>query len=188
MSKIDTRQRIIDAFIELYATKPLEKITVKQIIESAHLSRCTFYVYFKDVYDLVETIEAELIADITSAFKKVLLPLSSLTVQPVVIAIYQIYQKRGRTLPIILAGQRSSFRNTLSKEVRNILMARLPDLNEERKIALEYAFEYQISAVIGVFSLWASNPRGNTLDEIFHYLKNLTLNGFFKTVGTLTKN
>lgn len=47
-----TRKAICDAFASLLAEKELHKITVKEIIDIADVSRVTFYNHYLDVYDL----------------------------------------------------------------------------------------------------------------------------------------
>lgn len=59
-----TRNSIINAFIELRAQKPIEKITVKELSDLALISKATFYLHFKDIYDLSEYLENELIESI----------------------------------------------------------------------------------------------------------------------------
>lgn len=57
-----TRRSIINAFIELRAKKPLEKITVKELSDLAFINKATFYTHYKDIYDLAEQLENEAIA------------------------------------------------------------------------------------------------------------------------------
>lgn len=47
---------ISEAMKALMRTMPIEKITTKEILEKAGVSRRSFYRYFKDKYDLVEWI------------------------------------------------------------------------------------------------------------------------------------
>ena len=54
-----TRKVIQDSFIELMQTKPIMRITVKEICELADVSRSTFYLHYKDHYDLLKQIEEE---------------------------------------------------------------------------------------------------------------------------------
>lgn len=56
-----TKKCIINAFIELRAKKPLEKITVKELSESALIHKATFYNHYQDIYDLSEQLENEVI-------------------------------------------------------------------------------------------------------------------------------
>lgn len=54
-----TKRSIINAFIELRAKKPLEKITVKELSEIALINKATFYSHYNDIYDLSEQLEKE---------------------------------------------------------------------------------------------------------------------------------
>lgn len=59
-----TKRSIINAFIELRAQKPLEKITVKELSELAFINKATFYSHYHDIYDLSEQLEEEAIMNI----------------------------------------------------------------------------------------------------------------------------
>ena len=59
-----TKNNIFNAYIELREKKPIEKITVKELTDKAQISKQTFYLHYKDIYDLTQQIEQELIADI----------------------------------------------------------------------------------------------------------------------------
>ncbi len=59
-----TKRSIYNAFIELRARKPLEKLTVKELCEKAQINKSTFYVYYHDVYDLSDKIENEIISEV----------------------------------------------------------------------------------------------------------------------------
>ncbi len=47
----------------LYAQKPIEKISIKEITELAGYNRGTFYLYYNDVYDLLHQIEEEILGE-----------------------------------------------------------------------------------------------------------------------------
>lgn len=59
-----TRASIYNAFIELREKKDLEKITIRELTEIAKISKQTFYLHYKDIYDLSEQIENELIREL----------------------------------------------------------------------------------------------------------------------------
>ena len=46
-------------------TKPINKITVKEICEMAEINRATFYKRYLDVYDLLEKIETQYLDELT---------------------------------------------------------------------------------------------------------------------------
>lgn len=59
-----TKHSIKDAFLKLRAEKPLEKIKVKELAELAYINKATFYSHYKDIYDLSEQLENEIVDSI----------------------------------------------------------------------------------------------------------------------------
>ncbi len=55
-----TKKLLRDALLTLLNEKPLRSITVKELCAHAKLNRGTFYAHYRDVYDLMEQIEAEM--------------------------------------------------------------------------------------------------------------------------------
>lgn len=63
-------EMLAEALKEISATRPVEKITIKQITDRAGVIRPTFYNHFQDKYELVEWIvKTELIEPLTESFK-----------------------------------------------------------------------------------------------------------------------
>lgn len=56
-----TERAIRRAFYELAQKKPIEKITVKELAELAEINKTTFYSHYDTIYDLLETLEQEVI-------------------------------------------------------------------------------------------------------------------------------
>lgn len=49
--------KIMQAFWKLYQQKPIQKISIREIIEQVPCNRSTFYAYFTDIYDLLDQFE-----------------------------------------------------------------------------------------------------------------------------------
>ena len=56
---VATKRLLADTLIELLAKRPLDKITVKELVATCHVNRQTFYYNFQDIYDLIAWIFAE---------------------------------------------------------------------------------------------------------------------------------
>lgn len=56
-----TERAIRRAFYELVQTKPIEKITVKELSERAEINKTTFYSHYESIYDLLKTLEQEVL-------------------------------------------------------------------------------------------------------------------------------
>lgn len=59
-----TKQLIRSAFITLYRQKPIEQITVRELIQAAHVSRGAFYYYYADMFALRDSLTEELIQSV----------------------------------------------------------------------------------------------------------------------------
>lgn len=66
-----TKRAIRSAFFELIKEKPLEKITVREIAERAEINKTTFYAHYETVYDLVDQLEQEAVAEVISQLSTV---------------------------------------------------------------------------------------------------------------------
>ncbi|WP_167956357.1 TetR/AcrR family transcriptional regulator [Anaerosporobacter faecicola] len=68
----ETKQAIIKAFIELYREERLEKITIQAITKKAGVNRGTFYYYFQDIYELLESLEQQFVERIQRAIQQII--------------------------------------------------------------------------------------------------------------------
>lgn len=57
---IKTKQNIRDSFFKILKEKPINKITVSDIIRKADINRSTFYFYYDDIFDMIEQINNEI--------------------------------------------------------------------------------------------------------------------------------
>ncbi|HKY90874.1 MAG TPA: TetR/AcrR family transcriptional regulator [Nevskiaceae bacterium] len=64
------RREILDAAAQFLRTRPFRELKIGELMEQTKIGRSAFYVYFNDVYELVEAlieeIEAEVVATIRS--------------------------------------------------------------------------------------------------------------------------
>jgi len=61
---IRTRKLYESALINMLKTKDINKITVKDLSEAVDLNRGTFYIHYDDIYDLLESIENNIISEL----------------------------------------------------------------------------------------------------------------------------
>ena len=61
-----TRTRLQQAMLELLQEKDARSITVRELTQRADVNRGTFYAHYKDVFDLLDQMEAELFERLSS--------------------------------------------------------------------------------------------------------------------------
>ena len=105
MAKTDARVRytkraIKESFLKLLKEKPVNKITVKAVCELAELNRATFYSHYYDCFDLLESIERELL----DAFGESLKLIHLFDVSALIEAIYMIVEKHEEACRVLIFG------------------------------------------------------------------------------------
>ena len=102
-----TRKSIVNAFLELRSRKPIEKITVTELAELAMINKATFYKHYKDIYDLSESLENEMIASILRSIRepgKILSDPYELTMD-----IFHALTSQSQVLATLFYGSRRSY-------------------------------------------------------------------------------
>ncbi len=103
MAKTDARVRytkhvIKKAFLSLLIDKPVNKITVKEVCELAELNRATFYSHYTDCFDLLDSIEQELV----DAFGESLKLVSTTDVSILIEALYSMVDKNKIACQVLI--------------------------------------------------------------------------------------
>ncbi len=73
-----TKTLLKNSLIELMHTKPINKITVKELCENADINRSTFYLSYTDQFALLKEIEEDLLLNAREHLKKIDSDLNSL--------------------------------------------------------------------------------------------------------------
>lgn len=137
-----TEISIYNAFMELRAEKPLEKISVKELTDKALISKQTFYLHYKDIFDLSEHIEERLINDIMEG---VTYPDNFIeNIKPVTIEIFNRCLENRQLIRTIFSGSRASvFTNGLEKEIKAAVYEQRPELRADLKTNIYMTFLVQ---------------------------------------------
>ena len=61
---IKSKKAIRDALFSILASKPINKITIKEISETAGINRKTFYTHYDSIEDIITEMENELVVSI----------------------------------------------------------------------------------------------------------------------------
>ena len=68
---LNTKVELANAFKELSKKKPMNKITVNDLIKYCQLNRNTFYYHFEDIHDLINWMFNEEVKKIIDNFDKI---------------------------------------------------------------------------------------------------------------------
>ncbi len=157
-----TRKNLMDAFWKLYQTKPVEKISVREITDIAGYNRGTFYLYFKDVYDVLENIENDLLKVIeqeSERYSEIFSnDISHNDLSAVTTAAIEIFE-RCEYKPFILLSDRGDlrFEQAIKEKMHINLEEGLLTHSEIDDVTREYIIHFVISGVLGIIKKWYSD-------------------------------
>ncbi len=137
-----TKNNLLKAYIELREKKPIEKITVKELTDKAQISKQTFYLHYKDIYDLTEQIEQEFLEDI---MKDVDYPENILDcLSQVAIDIFNRAISHGQPFKTLFSGSRVQVLTTgIETRVKSAIYKQHPELRADLKINIYITYLVQ---------------------------------------------
>lgn len=137
-----TRNGIINAFLQLRSKKPLERITVKELADLAEINKATFYLHYKDIYDLSEQLENELFQ---SVFNSIAHPNSVLSEPKLFIReLVEGFVSNQSLIDIIFADERRGIlADKFESEVKRFIFEKFPQYKNtpELNIMLTYTIK-----------------------------------------------
>ena len=163
-----TRENLKQAFLELYAAKPIERISIREITDRAGYNRATFYLYFRDIYDMLATIEDELLAGMDAIVD----PLLSRE---------DIYGRMGSFLELasrftgpfsVLLGDNGdpTFTRRFTKRLEPLLGRLLVTRRALNAHEHELISTFYLSGVVAVVVAWLQDPRDMGVDELVRFI------------------
>ena len=175
---METKEKIKDAFFEIYKDKKIERISIKEITDRAKINRGTFYVYYKDIYDLLEQIEDDIIGELTdkilAALQLIIRDENMFQYLPPL----EFFQKYSKYLKILLGSNGDP--NFLHK-IKSIAKGNLKKILHQEKIQInaktEYILEYIVSAQIGLMTYWMEKDMELPIEDIGDLIRQVSLHG-----------
>ena len=148
-----TRRSIREAFLELLAAKPLERITVKELAARAEISKATFYLHYHSVFDLSEALQRELVDDVVTHILAECDPLTGST--DLVVELFEAFDER-RELVDLLISRNGSFALAARIEdaIRERILEQEPSLRDD--VRFNTLLTYQVQ---GGYWAYSTNRR-----------------------------
>ena len=137
-----TEKGIRNAFIELRSRKPLEKITIKELCEHAYINKSTFYSYYKDIYDLSERMEEEVVSSITNSISHpeyIMENPAEFTRE-----LFLAYLSQNSLITILFSGsQRNHLADRIETSIKEMIFRKHPEYRKDRvrNIILSYCIQ-----------------------------------------------
>ena len=168
-----TREKLIEAFWNLYCEKKIEHITIKEITDIAGYHRSTFYEYFEDIYDVLDQLEDALLEHIE---RNVINSLDDELSEDLTQNIANIYDVKGEYLSVLLGENGDP--NFLNK-IKAVMQPVLTDAFglSEGEIHTSYIFEFASSGILSVVTHWYKNGKNLPSQELVGLVRSMLMGG-----------
>ncbi|MDD4493184.1 MAG: TetR-like C-terminal domain-containing protein [Eubacteriales bacterium] len=150
-----TKMVLRESLIKLLRDKPISRITIKELCETADINRATFYSHYSDQFDLLKKIENEFIENITSYLQNFEPEAKENDLQLIVLKIFE-YIAENKDLCRVLLGENGDmdFQNEIMKVVSERIVFEWQKKKGIDENMVGYIYTFVATGSIGVIRKW----------------------------------
>ncbi|MBD2868233.1 TetR/AcrR family transcriptional regulator [Paenibacillus arenilitoris] len=158
---IRTKQMLRNALIDLINEKGFEGTTIRDLMQKAGLNRGTFYLHYRDKYDLLEQSKEDMLGDILEIVKNID-PIQIMKYaarnepHPVFLKLFDFYTQHAEFFKVLLGPKGDpAYPVQLKRIMQKHLFDKLSLLQSEYlPVPREFIIAYLASANLGVIQHW----------------------------------
>ena len=166
-----TKAQLRAGLAKLMQEKSIKEITVKELVEEVDINRSTFYLHYTDIFNMLSTIEEELLEEIRQTIQNHPVSPFNESSFPFIEDIFHILAKNKDICNALLGPNGDiafihRIENLISTHSLNVLRRTFPDTIED----LKYSYSFCLSGCIGLVKTWLTSDT----DETPQYMAQLT--------------
>lgn len=180
-----TKKLLRHGIAELGKTKSVHKITVKELTDLIEINRGTFYLHYKDVYDLVDSIEDELCEEFD--LKVLGITPEDILFRPVdVLESFFEYFRVNKDIFTVLSGENGDakfvyrFGEMTSVKLLALFNGIFPNMSMEK---YDFAYNFGRFGLVGILHCWATQYPHLSSKQVAEKALTLTLSGLWGILG-----
>lgn len=174
-----TKKLLKNGLIQLMQTKPAKDISVRELSDLVDINRGTFYLYYRDIYDMLLQIENELFENIENIIKK---HLDNFETYDALLFLTELltFVKENSDLFKLLLGKNGDilFQQRLGTVVRENYRCVIQEIKGSMlEVDFDYRYSFAVFGGIGLIHYWlergCSEPVENLAASAAHMIENL---------------
>ncbi len=159
-----TKRSIKNAFMQLRAQKPLERISVKELAELAEISKATFYLHYRDIYDLSDCLQKEVLKNVLSSIPQPELVLSDTA--KFTQLLFHAFHAHQSLIDILFSGSQSAILPiNIEKELKDYIFKIIPQAKDDANFNILLTYRIQ-----GGFYVYQNYHKKYDIDYILNVL------------------
>lgn len=150
-----TKKLLTQALTQLLQEKQINEITVKELTDLADMNRGTFYLYYKDMFDMLEKIEDglfEALDEIVSLHEHDDVARQT---APILLDLFHFIEDNQEMCRVLLSPHGDmNFLHKLNQVVREKCLQMWPNEEDKKDATFEYHYSFVVYGCVGVFRAW----------------------------------
>lgn len=177
-----TKKLLGDTLVRLMSEKDFDKISVKDLTDQLDINRGTFYLHFKDKYDLLEQKENEVLEEFSDILNKALqelhtdfiLPSNKEVLLNIFICVYTYIKENSNFMKVVLGANGDlNFQMKVKTFIENSLVQSISINNDSEKMPIKYIAPFASSAQLGIMQKWLKSGMKETPEELALFVSNI---------------
>ncbi len=174
-----TRRLLKESLAALLLEKKLNDITVKEIVDLADVNRGTFYLHYRDIYDMLATIESEMLEEMDGISKRFLNPSFFESSGPYIAAMFQYFWDNQALCKMLLGpyGDMAfveKVKKMIEEKCFNTIMEACPESEYQN---YRYFTTYAVSGCMGLLQSWINSGMQVSPQELAQVAVGMIQNG-----------
>jgi len=173
-----TRMQLRAGLTQLMREKPIKDITVRELAQLVDINRCTFYLHYRDIYDMVEQVEQEVFDEFRALVRAH--PAEELQNKPLALLVdlFAFFSANADISSAFLGGNGDmAFFSKLIDMIRERVLEYWRQEQKKDPEQYDYYFSFLASGFLGIIREWFARDMKETPAQMATMAEQLVLYG-----------
>ena len=155
-----TKKMLTQALTRLMQEKQIKEISVKELTDLADMNRGTFYLYYRDVYDMLEKLEDSMFEALDSIAALHETDVARQETKPILLDVFRFIEENQETVRVLLSPHGDmKFLHRLYEIIREKCFTGFPyaaAADRKNEAEFDYRFNFVIYGAAGLIRAWVN--------------------------------
>ena len=174
-----TKKLLTQALTQLLQEKQINEITVKELTDLADMNRGTFYLYYKDMFDMLEKIEDGMFEVLDAIVSPHEHDDVSQQTKPILLDLFRFIEDNQEMCRVLLSPHGDmNFLHRLNEVVREKCLKAWPNIRKEKGEAdFDYHYSFVVFGCAGIIRAWVNRNCPESAEKMAEMAYGMILRG-----------
>ena len=174
-----TKKLLTQALTQLLQEKQINEITVKELTDLADMNRGTFYLYYQDMFDMLEKIEDGMFEALDAIVSLHEHDDVSQQTKPILLDLFRFIQDNQEMCRVLLSPHGDmNFLHRLNEVVREKCLKAWPNIRKEKGEAdFDYHYSFVVFGCAGIIRAWVNRNCSESAEKMAEMAYGMILRG-----------